>query len=132
MGFVPLPILAPYVDLLIAEDVYESYEEAERRATISRSRSVSTYRSMSVAMRRWRSRSIRRASRCASPAGDPSDRRSGLPLQAAQRLLGQTLLLQVGQGVCIEGVGDVAGMEQLQEVDAALAGTQAPAWGLFP
>ena len=55
------------------------------------------------------------------PAGDAGDRRRRLRLQALQRRLGQPLLVQVGQRMLIEGIGDVPGMEQLQEVDSALA-----------
>jgi hypothetical protein len=55
------------------------------------------------------------------PAGDACDRRRGLRLKALQRCLGQPLLVQVGQRMLIEGIGDVPGMEQLQEVDPALA-----------
>ena len=55
------------------------------------------------------------------PISDVGDRRMGLRLQAAQRLLGQMLLAQVGQGVRVERISDVAGVQQLQEVDPALA-----------
>ena len=44
------------------------------------------------------------------PTSDRADGRVGLRLQAAQRLLGQVLLLQVGQGVRVQRVGDVAGV----------------------
>ena len=56
------------------------------------------------------------------PAVAPRDRRRGLCLQALQRRPGQTLLQAIGQGVRVAGRGDVAGVEQLQEVDAARAG----------
>ena len=55
------------------------------------------------------------------PAGDFADCCMGMCLQAAQWLLGQTLFVQVGQGVRIEAVADAAGVEQLQKVDPTLA-----------
>ena len=55
------------------------------------------------------------------PARDCGDRRMGMRLQEAQRFRRQALISQIGQRVLVEAVGDVPGVQQLQEVDPTFA-----------